>query len=141
VIVLRQSLNSSILTEFIASSSTLLILNSRQVKPKPNWQGVGEADDRILNTEQSLQIAAKLLHCLTPHDTLTHGPPEETSPFLFDAIYRSTVIYMQEYSCTGSKIFLDGANGLKAGLAKLGERWQAASKSFFDWYNMCSVYY
>ncbi|KIM97257.1 hypothetical protein OIDMADRAFT_105644 [Oidiodendron maius Zn] len=77
--------------------------------------------------EKDLYIASQMVHIGTLNDTLTYpGTQEEVSPFLLDAVYRSAIIYMQEYVSTGSQDLLRGINEFRSALEKINGRWKAA---------------
>lgn len=79
--------------------------------------------------EANLYLASRILHCATLDDTLTClGPREEISPFLFDAIYRSALVFMREYVLTGEKDLISKLYELKSSFEKLDQRWKAAGK-------------
>jgi hypothetical protein len=80
--------------------------------------------------EKNLYIASRLRHIGKLDDTLTYpGTREEISPFLLDSIYRSAIIYMQEYLLSGDQDLLKAANEFRFALEKINERWKAAGMS------------
>jgi hypothetical protein len=80
--------------------------------------------------EKNLYIASRLRHIGKLDDTLTYlGTREEISPFLLDSIYRSAIIYMQEYLSSGDQDLLNAANEFRSALEKINERWKAAGMS------------
>ncbi|KAH8817476.1 hypothetical protein F5884DRAFT_779519 [Xylogone sp. PMI_703] len=107
--------------------SALLILNTRYAEFKERQpSGQSEEEAQHINDE-NLYLAGRILEYSVLNDTLSYaGPREETSPFLLDAIYRSALIYMQEYLSSGDQDLLEGLSSLRSGFEKLNKRWKAA---------------
>jgi hypothetical protein len=80
--------------------------------------------------ENNVYLASQILNCGMLDDTLTGSSPcEEVSPFLLDAIYRSALIYIEEYMLTGDQHVLRGVIEFKSVFERINERWKSAGEA------------